>query len=79
MNKYFNCRHVEANKLEGDWIVLMDHFVARHFDLVVWTYSLEVECLSFSNPGSICNAQRIFNAGGIARYTGLMLFYINTR
>ena len=54
-NTYLNCRHVEGNDLEGDWIVLMDHFVARHFDLVIWNYSIDVECLAFSIPRSICN------------------------
>ena len=39
---YLHCRHLAANKLEGDWIVLMDHFVARDFDLVVWNYSVDV-------------------------------------
>ena len=47
----------------------MDQFVARHFDLVVWSYTLEIGCLAFTIPRTICNALRIFNAGGISRYT----------
>ena len=69
-----NCRHIEANKLEGDCIVVMEYFVVTHFDFVVRNYSVDVRCLAFEIPKSICDGQRISSTGRIARYTDSCYF-----
>ena len=60
-------------------IVFMDQFIQQHLNYIVWKYTLSEGIYAIAIPHRLCNGQRTFSFGGMAKYNFQMLFLIFQR
>ena len=66
-------------RLDGVAVVFLDHFIANEFDLCNWEYCCSNSIYPIAIPRAISSGVRALNLGIMARYTSLMLFYMQNR
>ena len=72
-------RHITQMQATGYSLILMDMFIARNYDMMVWDYCQQNNMLTVAIPKSVCVSIRVLNLGPMCRYSFLMLFIMQTR